>query len=191
MRTPVAIALALTASPALAQAVAAPAPSAALDPARVAAARALIDILLPPASREQMIDGMMQPMLANLRRGFTANPQFAAALGGDPRVKAMFDQFMAKQLARTTETMHQGLPGMVPAMANAYARRFDLQQLHELRTFFETPTGRAYMQASFTIMSDPDIAAWQRQLMTQSMAHVQEDVAAFAQQVAALGPKKP
>ncbi|WP_375398147.1 DUF2059 domain-containing protein [uncultured Sphingomonas sp.] len=171
--------------------VSASAVAGAVDPARLAAARELIDVLIPPATREQMIVGMMKPMLANIRQGFTNNPQFAATLGTDPRVKTLFDQFMAQQETRTTELMHRALPGMFPAMANAYARRFDLQQLRDIRAFFETPSGRAYMQASFTIMSDPDIAAWQRQMMTQSMGHVQEDVAGFVQQVTALESKKP
>jgi hypothetical protein len=79
---------------------------------------------------------------------------------------------------------------MVPAMAAAYARRFDVAQLREIRRFFETPVGRAYVRGSATIMSDPDVAAWQRGLMASSMSGVQEDVAAFAKQVAAL-EKKP
>lgn len=169
----------------------APSKAEAVDPARLAAARALIDVLMPPATRDQMIVGMMTPMLANMRQAFTNSPEFAAALGADPRVKALFDQFMARQEARTTELIRQALPGMFPAMANAYARRFDLQQLRDIRAFFETPSGRSYMQASFTIMSDPDVAAWQRQMMTQSMSHVQDDVTAFVQQITALEGKKP
>ena len=83
-----------------------------------------------------------------------------------------------------------GLLGL-PAMARAYARRFDVRQLRDIRAFLETPSGRAYTQASFTIMNDPDIAAWQRQMMARSIEQVQTDVAAFAQQVAAMEAKKP
>ena len=165
------------------------APTTAVDPARLAAARELIDVLLPPATREQMLQGMMSPMLANLREGMASDPKFVAASDGDPRVKAMFDAFLVQQEAHTTEMMREALPGMVPAMANAYARRFDLRQLREIRSFFETPTGRAYMQASFTIMSDPDIAAWQQQLMARSMTRVQADVAAFAEQLRNMPPR--
>ena len=152
-----------------------------VDPARLAAARELIDVLMPPATREQLITGMMTPMLANMRRGMEAAPAFAE-MNADPKFRAAFDQFMAKQEARTTAMLREALPGMVPAMAKAYARRFDVAQMRELRQFFETPTGRAYMQASYTIMADPDIQAWQRDLMTRSMARIQADVAAFAEQ---------
>lgn len=183
----IALLLAGATAPAHAQA---PASAGPVDPARLAAASALIDILLPPATREQMVTGMMMPMLANVRRSFADNPQFTAALDADPRVRALFDQFMAKQEMRSVEMMRQSLPGMMPAMAKAYARRFDLQQLSELRTFFETPTGRAYMQASFTIMSDPDIAAWQQEIMTRSMSGLQKDIAEMVKQAKALETKK-
>jgi hypothetical protein len=167
-------------------------PAQAVDPARLTAARALLDRLMPPATREQMIEGMMTPMLANIQQGMTENPQFAAAVGSDPRVKALFDEFMRKQTARTTATLRTSLPGMADAMTNAYARRFDVAQLGELRRFFETPTGGAYIRESMTIMADPDIGRWQRDMMSRSMSDIQGDAAEFARQVAALqGGKTP
>lgn len=160
---------------------AAPAP----DPARLQASRALLDVLMPPATREQMIQGMMAPMLANIQRAIADNPQFAQTIGSDPEVKALFDAFMGKQLSRTTEMLRAGLPGMVEAMIRAYARRFDVAQLTELRRFFESPAGQTYMRESMTIMGDPDVAAWQRTLMSQSMNQAQADAADFARQLAA------
>ena len=176
--------------PARAIAQAPVAPAAALDPARLTAATELLDMLMPAATREQMIQGMMTPLLANIRRGFSGNPGFATAMNGNPQLKALFDDFMSKQEARTTEMMRQALPGMVASMARAYARRFDVGQLHELRAFFRTSTGRVYVQASYTIMADPDVAAWQTQLMRQAMSRTQEDVASFAQKAAALEKNK-
>ncbi len=160
----------------------------AVDPARLAAARSLIDAIFPPATREQMIAAMLAPMMANIQQGFAGNAEFTALLGRDPRVKAAFDRFMAGQIARTTEMMRGNLPGMVDAMATAYARRFDVAQLRNIGAFFATPTGRAYMQASMTIMGDPDIAAWQRRVMTEAMSHTREDVAALTREIAALQP---
>lgn len=183
--------LALLASvPAAAQLAPAPQAAPAPDPARLKAARALLDLLMPPATREQMIGGMMTPMLANIQRGFSDNPAFARAIGADPQMKAMFDSFMQRQLARTTETIRAGLPGMIEAMTRAYARRFDVAQLDELRRFFGTPTGQAYMREGLTIMADPDVAAWQREMMSRSMSQVQADVADFARQVAASEQKR-
>ncbi len=171
---------------AIGQAASASAP----DPSRLAAARDLIDVLMPPATREQMVQGMMTPMLANLQKGMTENHEFVTAMQADPRVKALFDTFMDRQQTRTVAMMRDALPGMSDAMARAYARRFDLAQMRELKAFFLTPTGRTYMQQSYTIMSDPDVAAWQRSMMANSMGHVQADVADFVKQLAALEPKK-
>jgi hypothetical protein len=179
------------AAPSLAQAtpsVAAPAP----DAARHAAAAELVDLIFPPATREQMIGTMMRSLLANMQQGMLQNGPFAKMLGDDPRLQKAFADFLAAQQQRSLETMRAGLPGMTAAMTNAYARRFDVGQLNELKAFFRTPTGQAYMQASMTIMSDPDVAAWQRDLMTRSMSHVQADVAAFSKQVEAIvKDKKP
>jgi hypothetical protein len=165
----------------------------ALDPARVAAAGELIELLFPAATREKMIDGMMQPMLANIRQSMTQNPQFETLLNNDARAREIFERFLDRQLSRSTETMHAGLPGMATAMTNAYARRFDVGQLRELKAFFSTPTGRVYVQQSMTIMSDPDVAAWQRDLMKQSMSHMQADVAELTKDIMALAgdEKKP
>lgn len=195
MRTAVlALLIGPAAVPATAQRVVAPAPAstatAALDPARLAAARALVDVLMPPDTREAMVRGMLTPMLANLQQGITQNAAFTATMDRDPRVRSLFDAFMATQTATTLDEMRAGLPGMAAAMGNAYARRFDVAQLRTIQAFFVTPTGVAYRQESMSIMSDPDVAAWQRTMMTKAMTRVQADVGNFAKQVAALPPAK-
>ncbi|RZF60721.1 DUF2059 domain-containing protein [Sphingomonas populi] len=133
-----------------------------------------------------MIDTMMRGALANIQQGMFQDGGLATMVGDDPRLRKVFEDFMAEQQKRSLETMRAGLPGMTAAMANAYARRFDLTQLRDLKTFFQTPTGQAYAQASMTIMSDPDVAAWQRDLMKRSMSNIQKDVAEFSRQVAAI-----
>ena len=181
-------AAALWSVPAMSQTRSITPPTEAIDPARLVAARAVVDQVFPPATRDQMMQGMIASMSSNLRQSFMGNPQFAAAIGSDPRVKALFDKFMDGQLARSSALLSADLPGMADAMARAYARRFDLTQLHDLSVFFATPTGRVYTGASMTIMSDPDIAAWQSGLMTKSMGHMQEDVAALTKEILALKP---
>ena len=169
----------------------APAPVAAsLDPVRVAAAHDVIDVLMPPATREQMIGSMITPMLANIRQGMMQDPKMAALMGQDPAMRAAFDQFIARQNDRTIETLRAELPGMITAMTNAYARRFDVGQLRDIKAFFLTPTGRAYMQAAMTIMSDPDVAQWQRSMMSRTLGHIQEDIAAFVDKVVEAAPEK-
>ncbi|MDP1027921.1 DUF2059 domain-containing protein [Sphingomonas sp. KR1UV-12] len=186
MRALLTAAALLAASPVAAQTTPAPVAAAAPDAARLQAATRLLDVMMPPATRQQMIRGMMDPLLANIRQGMTQNPDFTKMLGDDPRVAAAFDRFLAQQNARTVTRLQTSLPGMIDAMSRAYARRFDVTQLGELERFFRTPTGTAYMQASMTIMADPDIAAWQRTMMADAMGHVQEDAMAFAKEIAAI-----
>ena len=184
------VALALLLAPlalpvaAQAQSVVAPARTA-TDPARLAAARNLIELMLPAAQRDQMIEGMIRPIMGNIRQSMEQVPGFNDAIGKDPKVKDAFRRFMKAQEDRSIASLRTGMPGMVEAMAGAYARRFDVKQLAEIRAFFETPTGRVYMAASYTIMSDPDILAWQRDLMTRSMAHIQEDATKFLDSIPA------
>ncbi|MBV8237903.1 MAG: DUF2059 domain-containing protein [Sphingomonas sp.] len=162
---------------------------AAPDPVRLDAARVLVEQMFPPAAREQMVHVMLAPMVANVRQGLTQTPQFARAMEADPRAKAIIERYLDKQMTRSMEVLQKELPGMVEAMSRAYARRFDAKQLGELSAFFATPTGRAYVGQSMTIMSDPDIAAWQRKLMTETMSYAQDDIAAMVKEIATLEPQ--
>lgn len=159
---------------------------AAPDPARLAAAERLLDTLMPPALREEMVQGMVAPMLTNVQQGVMQNAKFSRLIGNNAKVRAAFETFMQAQNARTLDLLRRSMPGMMTAMARAYARRFDVAQLQEVERFFRTPTGMAYMRASATIMSDPDIAAFQRDMMGEAMQHVQVDAVALAKEVAAL-----
>ena len=185
-----AVLLASAVVPPAAHAQASPVAAAAPDPARLAAARELIDVLMPPESRARMIEGMIAPMLGNLQQGMAQSPMFSSAMAQDPQMQTQFAAFMDRQQSRTLTLMRDGLPGMFDAMARAYARRFNVAQCRDIKAFFATPSGRLYMQQSLTIMADPDVAAWQRSMMESSMRHMQADVAEFAKQVATPEQKK-
>ena len=160
-----------------------------IDPVRVAAARTLLDVVMPPTKRDGMIDSMMKGMMANLSQMMVNSPKMKAAYEGDPRAGAVFQRFFARQQQSTVAMLKENFPGMVDAMARAYARRFTTAQMSEMRTFFETPTGRLYIDQATTIVSDPDVAAWQRDLMTKSMARIPADVDAMMAEIKALPPK--
>ncbi len=162
--------------------VTAPAP----DPVRLTAARKLMDQLMPVAGRDEMIRDMMQPMIGNIRQSMTQSPQFQSLLGRDPRAQAIMNRFMDSQLARTTEMMRTGMPGMIDAMSRAYARRLTVSQMAEIGAFFATPTGQVYLKTAPTIMSDPDVSAWMRQNMTKAMADMPDQINAMVRELSAL-----
>lgn len=180
-------AFALAAPPAAFAQGAAPAPAAAtpVDPARLTAARAVIDQIMPPATRAQMIEAMLAPMLATVSQTAAKDPRLAKLLGDKPEAAAAFTRFMERQNARTVSNLRNELPAMVEAMSRAYARRFDAAQLKEISAFFATPTGKVYLERSQTIMTDPDVIAWQSRLMGKSMGTIQQDVDTLTRELAA------
>lgn len=160
-----------------------------VDPARLAAARALIEMVTPAAQRDAMAVAMAGGLLNNMMRAMASNPQFRAALENDPRVRPIFEAFIKRQQASTVAAVKQGVPGMTAALASAYARRFDLAQLREMTTFFNTPTGRAYNAMSTTVMRDPDFAAAQQAVLKSAVTRMQADAKALAAQITALPPR--
>ncbi len=117
-----------------------------------------------------------------------SSPALAAIFSKDPRVVPIFDRFIARMTAESTERLKAGLPTMFDAMTKAYARRFTVAQMTEVTTFFATPTGQIYMDQGATIMSDPDVAEWQRKMAVDAMANVPAQAKAFQAEILALDP---
>lgn len=180
--------LAALAAPLAAQA---PAPSAAatsLDPARLAASERLITVLMPPERRDAMLTGLMQAQTANMTKAIESNADLAAMFDADPRARTIFTRFIERQQADASATLRRELPGMMTAMARAHARRFTVAQLGEMTTFFASPTGRAYMEQGTTIMTDPDVAAWQQKVMGETFAKMPAMVRQMQGEILALPP---
>lgn len=184
--TILAIGIAAVAAQAIAQAPAAPVPTApaasaveAPDPDRVEAAHELLDLIMPPAQRETMMMQMIEPSMANVEQGLMESPQFMEAMREDPAMQQMFVDLLQRQRVATRELLAASLPGLIDAMSNAYARRFSVRQLRDMHEFFESDTGQAYLAEAPAIMADPDVGAWQRSLMVQSMAMMEEEITAL------------
>ncbi len=171
-----------------AQAPAAPAAATAIEPARLAAAKRVVETVFPAAQREQMMTAMVGSMTKAMLGSLMQQTDIARMIEKEPRARPVFERFIEQQQSKTAATMKDNLPGMVDAMANAYARRFTEAQLKEMQTFFETPTGRMYVAQSMTIMSDPDVTAWQAKVQGASMATLGTDVQNFVQELMALAP---
>ncbi len=168
-----------------------PAPSvavAAVEPSRLAAAERVVDTVFPATQREQMMAAMVASINQSMLGSLMQQPDIARMIEKEPRARTVFERFIAQQQNKTAATMNANLPGMVDAITKAYARRFTEAQLKEMQTFFETPTGRVYVAQSMTIMSDPDIAAWQAKVQGISLATLGADMQNFVQELMALAP---
>ncbi|NWP10167.1 hypothetical protein, partial [Escherichia coli] len=91
----------------------------ALDPARVAAAQRLLAVMMPPEQRARLMEGIIRPMMANMRQSLQQMPGFTDMLGKDAKAASAMERFLQKQEDRMAETLHAGMPGMVDAMARA------------------------------------------------------------------------
>ena len=113
----------------------------AIDPEKLTAAVQLIDTILPPESRKDMMAAMMRPMMQNMQSGMQNNPE----LQKDAEVQKIMQKFIQRQSDRTLSKLMSQLPEMVTAMSRAYARQFTLQEMADAKAFFSTPSGRAYI----------------------------------------------
>jgi hypothetical protein len=170
----------------LADGAAVPAP---VDPARLAEARKVIDAVMPPATRDQMFESMIGALMKNMMQGIMQNPDFQTALDRKPGARDVFNRFVERQQELGLADLRANMPGMIDAMARAYARRFTVEQLRDIAAFFETPTGKAYTAQVGQIMADPDVAAWQQSLMARSMARAPDEVAQLRREIEALDSK--
>lgn len=157
------------------------------DPARLAAARPVIDKLWPVGSYARLMHVIMGPVMQDsMARSFAMKPDdimpglsaMTAGSGADKagggdqtlgQMAAAKDPYFQQRVTLTMAAvgdelatlMTQVEPDIRDAMAHAYARRFTVAELGELDRFLATPTGRAYAADAYTLMMSPD--------MTQAM----------------------
>ncbi|MEO7689971.1 MAG: DUF2059 domain-containing protein [Sphingomonas sp.] len=153
-----------------------PLAAAPVDPERLATSRALMDQIMPPATRDQMVASIMASMMQAMTQPLRQDPNLVAAFEKEPQARPIFDRFIQRQQELGLELLKTSMPSMLDAMAHAYARRFTLSQLHEIATFFATPTGQVYLTQAPTVMSDPDVSAWMSNLMQSQMKRMPAEV---------------
>lgn len=140
----------------------APAASAALDPARLAIARDVVDLVLPPDRREQMFMQVIDTMLSNMLAGITKGIQLEESLRAYPKLRTILGTFIKRQRDLVLADLKESQPELLLAYANAYARTFDVAELELIKAFLSTRAGAKFAQRSVDMLRDPDVAAWQR-----------------------------
>lgn len=150
-----------------------------IDPARLAAARPVIDKLWPlgtyrkmmDRTLDMMLDGMLASMFnmkaSDLARIGGAESEDADKLGdasmkdmakaNDPHFEERMKITMTVMMKEMGDLMTDVEPQVRDAMSAAYARRFTLEQLADIHRFFSTPTGGIYASESLLLMTDPEM----------------------------------
>jgi len=154
-----------------------------VDPARLAEARKLLDEITPPEKRDKMIDDIVGPMMANLRDAMADSPDMAKVFRDKPAARQQMLDFIKAEGDRSLKIAHEALPSLFDAMAIAYARQFTVEQLTDMERFFESPTGRIYVERIPAVLSDPAITAAQRAMMEKAFDGLQDRAKAMAQKL--------
>ncbi len=199
--------------PALAQTapVAAPAP---VDAARLAISQRVAAKLLPDGIYQKLMSGTMDQMMKGLMGEMKTMPIASLAkMAGvsESEVAALpegtlgemlaimdphFDERQSLGMSAMMREMGSFMSGFEPemraGMAEAYARRFSVEQLTELDRFFATPTGNAYASEQMTLMTDPAIMSRMQSMMPKMMQAMPGIIAKVKDATAALpAPRKP
>jgi hypothetical protein len=149
--------LASTASAGMAQTPPAPTTAAAppaaaaapADPARLAAARRLVDAAVPR-------DMLEQAMLAGIRSAAEQQSGNAASARRDPHhaERARIEQrVMEEEMARLVGEID---PGLRAIFANFYARSLSAAELGETADFYTSPLGRRFSEGALKAAIDPE-----------------------------------
>lgn len=201
--------------PALAQTAPVSTPAAApVDAARLVIAKTVASRLLPDGVYQKMMSGPMDQMMDNMMGSMKSLPMAtlsrvggiseaeAAALpeGTLGEMMAILDPHFEERQKLTTKIVFSEMgtimgelePAMREGMAEAYARRFSVEQLTELDRFFATPTGSAYAGEQMMLMMDPAIMNRMQAMMPkifQAMPGIMGKVEKATSHLP--GPKKP
>jgi hypothetical protein len=139
-------------------------PAVAPDPAELAEARAVIDIMYPAAERGKIFDELLTSFNDQIR---TSVPLDALQ---DDGLKAIVDEVLSGLPARQSPLMQKHTPALLEAMAVAYVNEFTLAELKDIRAFATTPSGGRYLSRATYLIGDPAVAEVNTAIMTESFA---------------------
>jgi hypothetical protein len=171
------------------------------DPARVSAARPVVDKLFPVGTYRRMMGGTMSKMMDSMVGGMMKMPiaeivrisgvpanQLSAmneasleeiSVIVDPHFRERMKLSMDAMMSSMADLMDGFEPNVRNALTRAYARKFDTRQLGEINAFFATPTGDSFASDYMSMMMDPDIISEMQALMPQMVKAI-PDMAAKA-----------
>ncbi len=158
------------------------------DAARLAAATRLIEVIMPLALRDQMIEQTASAMVANVGNAVMGSPQMVAAFEKEPRARPIFERYMTKVADDTRTMMRDMMPDMIIVMKRYYARQLTVPQLNEVHDFYATPTGQKFALAAAGVMSDAEYGRLMQTTMAKMMERTPEQAKALNDELKALGP---
>lgn len=179
--------------------------------ARLPAARAVVEKVLPPGTMRQvmgsMFDGMLGPIMALATQPSEAAAASQLGIEADlleldaeqsAEVLALIDPAwqvrQERTMAATQDAIGRMMSAMEPVMRTAmtelYAVNFDERELADIDAFFSTDSGATYARKSYAMASDPRLMGAIMQSMPQMMGSFGDMEAELAAAVADLPPPR-
>lgn len=124
-----------------------------VDEPRLTVAREVVALAWPPEQREAMMHKLMTAMTSQ----FKASVRLETIT--DPGLKKIMEDYFDSIPQLLQPSVSDFLPKQMDAIARAYARKFTLDELRDVRTFAQTQSGSRFLHESMDVMSDPDVAA--------------------------------
>jgi hypothetical protein len=115
-------------------------------------ARAIIDVMMPPAKRPEIFAALTSTIMTQMRANATRQML-------DPGLRQIIGDFLDTVPARMAPVTEKHIPALVDAMVQAYAREFTLDELRQIRAFADSPAGGHYLSRSTALVADPYVVA--------------------------------
>ena len=116
-------------------------------------ARAIMNAMFPPETREESMLEIMESMGRQVADGMMQGPVFQ-----EPGIKAIMDEFIAELPVVMRPMVAEYLPQMIESTAIAYTREFTLEELQDISAFAATPSGKRYFGNVQSLLNDPAVA---------------------------------
>ena len=153
--------------------------------ARRAEAKAIIEVMFPPATREATIQRTIEELNSSMLQTMPMpNVQ-------DAGLKAIFDRYLVSMRAETVAVAQQNFPRKIAAMEGAYTRAFTLAELKDIHAFARTPSGQRYVSRNPTLMLDPEVRAANVAAMAEGRTRSRALMEALKAEVLAYVRKRP
>lgn len=120
----------------------------------LAEAQVIIEAMLPPDQREQILLDLASTVAKQASAGFMNGPVFE-----EPGIRAIADRYIANLPTIYRPLFAKHMPKILEATAIAYTREFTLEELKDISAFARTPSGQRYFIRTQSLQSDAAIAA--------------------------------
>jgi hypothetical protein len=149
------------------------------NPEALALGKQIVDVAYPPATRQVILEKLMQTMLDQMKAGMPLDKI------SDPGLRQILLNYLADIPNLLRPTMTTFVPKQMDAIAQAYARMFTPAELKDIASFASTPSGKAFLQRNTEVMSDPAVAAVNTECFRELQAINARTAPALSQKVEA------